>query len=600
MKNKTLPALILSIAVLAGVMTSITDAYAQTTNTERLMTVVDTTGDTNSMVAMIQTMLADIQETLNGIVSSLTGLADGQDAIMDKQDALSASLVPLTTMQEGLGDDTAAIQSKIDSVSMMLDDLEMTLSEKISALETSMASMQAADTDDHDLEAAVNNLNQLIQRNQAATDDTLSALQQSLNERLTSIETQLGGVTENVAAVEQKVETQAATPVSAAKKGTAKTMLTLADYASNVDDNDYNDDAKIDYNLKFECEETVYINDIKAEVQGTDADDDADTPVQLTVYHVLTTEAADPAPEYRTFTQVNPTNPFALAMHNKDTSSVKIPDIQLTDIVLVGEFRTVPAVQRPITLEASDSFTIATSLANDLGDADADANVMHIFYESTAETRTADLKELLDLKIKIDEEKVDDTVPTDADGGIFIADPDADNTSAIAAALKKADGTRIQDLAKKTEILEISVQWFSAVSDPKCTFTPIGEATVDYPNQDNTLNLFTTIENIAVSATVACNGVDTRIESIDDIRIGGSITNHEVGSLTLSAGGESIKINLTSDLTTFELDDEDADFPLKFSDTLQIDGVLVPESSPASLVIEIMYDTGAGNTCTQQ
>lgn len=596
MKNKVLPALILSIAVMAGVMTSITDAYAQT-NTERLMTVADTTEDTNSMVATIMSMLEDIQDTLDGIVSALAGLASGQSTIMQSQDALSNSVDSIATSQGNLGAGQDALESKIGEVSMMVSSVEMALSEKIGALESSITELKMMDTgDDDNLEAAVIELNQLIQSSHTGTDDRIDALEQALSERLNAIETRLGGVTEDLTAVSEQVQTQVPIEASAAQKGTAKTTLTLADYASDIDRFVYNSDDEIDHNLKFECEETVYIDSIVAD--PTDAVD-ATAGSQLSVYHAVTNSTD--APIGYTIDEANPPNPFNLTQLPaglSPKSTVNIPDIQLTSIVLVGEHRTVPPVPKPITLEAGDSFTIATSMANQLvvTPTDPPTDVEYVFYDHATES---DLRTLLDSKAKIDGDETDGNVGAALTAaGVVFASADGD----IRSDLQKADNKRLSSLADNVEILDISVNWFSAVSDPKCTFTPIGEETVDYPNQDNKLNLFTTIENIEVNASVTCNGQDTRIESIDDVRIGGSISaeNTGVGFLTLTADNESIRINLNEDRASFTLADDDADFPLEFSDTLEISGVIVPDATPGSVVIEITYDTAAGNTCTQQ
>lgn len=619
MKNKTLPALILSIAVMAGVMTSITDAYAQTTNTERLMTVVETTGDTNSMVAMLNAMLEEIKGTLNNIVSALTGLSEGQEAIMDKQDAISASIAPLTSMQQDLGADAAEIQSKIGDVSDMLSGLESRLMAEIHALETSIADMQTADTGDDELEAAVNNLNMLIRNSQAATDERLAALEQAVSERLTSIETQLGGVTEDITEVSEKVDTQAQAEFTGGYQKTVTRDISFFDYLSNFDDYNYNEDVAIDHNLRFSCEETVYVSSVKVDTLGDMVGDATARQQIIGLVHADVDDEDDPM-QYA-LDPVNIRHPFNTTGLTKSDVTVSGVGIVSVKPILDGEKN---AQHNPYTfspkqleLQPGSSFTIETSMANDVpSSADpATPHTEYVFYQSSGTYPDGtDLATLLDSRARVNSSDIGSTATITADGlaavdNMFVvlgdvttADSDEMTLHDRLTSKKKTDKKPLRTLAD-VDLLKVTVEVSSAVSDPKCTFTPIGEAEADYPNMNQKVNVFTTIENIEVNATVTCNGQDTRIESVDDIRVGGDISadNTSVGTLTLSAGGESIKIELDTDAQTFNLPaDSDVDFPLEFTDTLEITGVIVPGSTPASIIIELTYDTAAGNTCTQQ
>lgn len=616
MKNKTLPALILSIAVMAGVMTSITDAYAQTTNTDRLMTVVETTGDTNSMVAMLNAMLEEIKGTLNNIVSALTGLSEGQEAIMDKQDAISASIAPLTSMQQDLGADAAEIQSKIGDVSDMLSGLESRLMAEIHALETSIADMQTADTGDDELEAAVNNLNMLIRNSQAATDERLAALEQAVSERLTSIETQLGGVTEDITEVSEKVDTQAQAEFTGGYQKTVTRDITLFDYLSNFDDYNYNEDVAIDHNLRFSCEETVYVSSVKVDTIGDMVEVSGVRSQMIELVHADVDDEDDPM-QYA-LAPVNKFHPFNTTGLTKSDVTVSGVGIVSVKPILNGDKNTQhnPYTFSPkqLELQPDSSFTIETAMANKVGGTDSAEYVFYQSPDATAYPSGLDLATLLDTRARVNSSDIGEAaataVATDLEAlsnmfvvlGADVADSAADTLELRLENKKKMDKKPLRTLAD-VDLLKVTVEVSSAVSDPKCTFTPIGEAEADYPNMNQKVNVFTTIENIEVNATVTCNGQDTRIESVDDIRVGGDIStdNTSVGTLTLSAGGESIKIDLDTDAQTFNLPaDSDVDFPLEFTDTLEITGVIVPGSTPASIIIELTYDTAAGNTCTQQ
>ena len=540
---------------------------------------------------MINTILDGIENVLNDIISLVTGLGDGADALMVSQNDAMTSLGSLSDIQKNLTDNQNEIQSKIGDMSTMLDDLEMTLLAKMSELETNIEGVAALADRTAGLEAAVNDLGTLAQNSQSDIERQISAFEQFLDTRLASLEMRLGGVADDITSTsEQIVGDMAPVDFSGANRDTTKHMITLYDYSTNVGEFDYNeDDVNIDYNLKFECEETIYISDIQAIPQGnvTDVDNDGDDDVQLIPYYLSIISES-----YYIYLAPH-INPF----NETDDSKVVIPDIQLTDIVLLGEYRTIPTVQKPITLEAGDSFTIQTSMDNNV----IIDNVDSTYVFSSSATIDPDIKRLLDSKVRIDADKLNfavDAVPSDV-FVIVTGDPPTSAEEDLLRLMKRSDNQPLYNLAKQVDILEISIDWFSGVNDPKCTFTPIGDAVVEYPNQDNTLNVLTTIENIDVSATVNCNGIGTRIADIGDIRIGGAITNHDVGSLTLSAGNQSIRINLNDDLT-FRLANEDVDFPLVFTDILQITGTIVPESSPSNVVIEIIYDTAAGNTCTQQ
>ena len=593
-------------------MTSITDAYAQTTNTDRLMTVVDTTTDTNSLVSMINMILDGIASTLNDIASALTGLENDLHAVMESQDSMMTDLDSVTMAQDNLGASQMELQSKIGDLSMMIDNLEMTLMTKMSELEASIENATALADRATALENAIADLNKLIRDNQAKTDEKLSAFEQSLNIQLTSLETRLGVVTEDLDAVsEQVAEGPTRADISGAKSGDAKTTVTLYDYSINVDEFDYGDkEAKFTYNYRFECEETIYIDELKAtgDITKGDIDNSADTTEDYGLFVYLL--GGTPATVTTTLEEQYTIDKVAYYPVNDTTADVRIPDVQLTDIVLMGKNPTVPAVKAPITLEAGESFIIETTVNNALRAIDSSGTLddFELFTDTPPATTTpptttpptpgSNLMDLLESKVKIDRDSVD-LVPAATNTPVdkmFLA-----GLNVVERDLERLDNKRISDLAKRVNVLEISVGWFSGASDPKCTFTPVGEATIDYPNQDNVLNVFAPIENIAVNASVTCNGVGTIIEDASDIQIGGAITNHEVGTLTFTAGGESIKlVNPNEDTGIFELANSDIDFPLEFTDTLQITGTLVPETSPGSVIIQITYDTAAGNTCTQQ
>ena len=577
MKNMTLTALLLSVVVMGGGV--IQDANAET-NTNRLIDVLNTTAETNSAVALVNTILDGIENVLNDIISLVTGLGGGADALMASQNDTMTSFRSLSDIQKNLAYNQNEIQSKIGDMSTMLDDLETTLLAKMSELETNIEGVAALADRTAGLEAAINDLNTLVRNSQSDTERQISEFEQSLDTKLTSLEARLGGVSDDIIDVSGQLTAVNQTDFSGAQKGTAAQAITLYDYSTNVGEFDYNDpDATFDYNLKFECKETVYIHNLQATGQGklTSPESGSGSIIVLDVYGAQITgnDAYLVAPN--SFHPVSNT-----------TASVIIPDIQLSDIVLMGDYPTIPAVKTPITLVAGDSFTIQTTVNNkQMSIAGPNYPATYLFYK--AETvKLPDTYTLLTSKVKIDKDEVSGT-----DSAMFSTYP------AFEKLLKKHDNKPLRDLAKQVEILEISIGWFSGVDDPGCTFTPIGDAVVDYPNRDNTLNVLTTIENIELSATVDCNGIGTRIADIDDIRIGGAITNHDVGTLTLSAGNQSIKLNLNDDLT-FRLADDDVDFPLEFTDTLQITGTIVPETSPANMLIEIIYDTAAGNICTQQ
>lgn len=189
MKLKPLPALVLSLAVVAGAMTITSDAYAQS-NTDRLVETVENTRSANELLNALEDVLDTITERLTNIVSLLGGLDGDVSSISDNVaqstdvaaarnsvDELSAGLSELeeavNVMENNRMADGDGYRAGIGTIVDILDDLESAVATQTSDDDSSMS----------DLSAKV---------------DQLVASSETTKTRLTAIEDALGGVTTSV------------------------------------------------------------------------------------------------------------------------------------------------------------------------------------------------------------------------------------------------------------------------------------------------------------------------------------------------------------------------------------------------------------------
>lgn len=259
MEFKTTYALLLSLVVMAGAVT--TDAFAQS-NTERLESIDDTTDAIESMVTALKTAVDSLATSIASISEMLTSMDAKIDGIGTNVGSVSTAVSDLSTKTSGIETSVSGmdmkltdVQGKVDSISSAItsfSDIQtsiMLLTAKVDTLENSLtddniASNVAANTD------AINTLSAQVIANDASIRDALNTIQSSLG----NIEAKLGVVSE-------KVETRQTTTTTTADGTFIDTdtdkEVTTYDFArlgKKTTDSGFD---YYDLNLSFTCTEDV-------------------------------------------------------------------------------------------------------------------------------------------------------------------------------------------------------------------------------------------------------------------------------------------------------------------------------------------------------
>ncbi len=146
MKDKTFHALLLSIVMVTGAMT-INDAFAQT-NTERLITVVDTTADTNTMVSNLVNLWSNFDSNFTPILSVINDLSDELSTVSDKVSEVSSDVMAVDSKINNLeskfdqfvatdAENTREAQTNYDNLADMLPDIQSTVDTIVDDADTS-------------------------------------------------------------------------------------------------------------------------------------------------------------------------------------------------------------------------------------------------------------------------------------------------------------------------------------------------------------------------------------------------------------------------------------------------------------------------------
>lgn len=146
MKDKTFHALLLSVLMVAGAMT-INDAFAQT-NTERLITVTDTTADTNTKVANLVNLWSNFDSNFTPILSVIDDLSNELSMVSDKVSEVSSDVMAVDSKIDTLeskfdqfvasdAENTREAQTNYDNLADMLPDIQSTVDTIVDDADTS-------------------------------------------------------------------------------------------------------------------------------------------------------------------------------------------------------------------------------------------------------------------------------------------------------------------------------------------------------------------------------------------------------------------------------------------------------------------------------
>lgn len=574
MKSKLLPALLLSIAVIAGT-TTITDAFAQT-NTERLQTVVETTADTNDVVHMIMEALSDIIASITAVDEHVHELSEEvsmststiTSKLSDIEQTLAGSAALGVTMQQ--------ISSDVQSVKMTVEEID----EHVMAMGDNSA-----------LEATISDLS-------TSTNTRLNSLEDSINERFAAIDAQLEGISTSLGVVETTVLPDPDAPAEIpALMSEVKNNMIKASYFATAFSNtnaeisswpkgDSADRFVLPYDFTFSCDQNVLIDTVSIEAAGPlkDVDtvsSDTDNAIDTTMGYghpilVGQYDAGDALSAADTFAPTTikvAGRTLVNTIFNTGTTAGSVAYHQPADFELMQL-----SANSPLQFKSMINFMAYTDVENtELDKADIrllynldddEANNVPLYPETGVATITTD------------------GTPADVDINTY-------------ANLTAGNNTQLEHF--DFDIFKVNVDYISlSGSNANCELS-LPEVSAALSERDSTLvNLVTSGDGLikTFEAEVTCNDKPAAIT--------GLTASHEVNSsavgaadLVLEAGGQSIKFNLPTDPSkdpTVTPTDAKKNLPLKFeSGNLKISGK-VPQVS--GILLQVAYQTVSGNSCS--
>ena len=551
MKSKLLPALLLSLAVIAGTTTITTDALAQeTTNTDRLISVIATTSDTNSIVHALETLLADVMSQVSALVDAVSMLNEDVTA------ANQAVTSKLNTIEGSL--DGLATSADVQRVMGVVDDINAAVMDNADAIDE-----VTHHTVDEVVNEVVNELDKAI--------TPVATQVNNLDKRLTDIEGTLASITEELNIVQETVApTDAPATLPALMSDIEDGKVTARHYAEAFkgvhEDKPYEttglnpkEGTLLSLAFDFKCDENVLIRDVDVTPAGPMFD--------------ITTNPSDPSPS----TAATAVNPLGDTRATAEKSFVKVGSSDLINT----------------------QFDLGTTKA--LYDQPKDYELMQLPAGQS-------LKFTSEIAFALyDETRVD---PYDIDAPAvntkYYGQHDPDNDPAVPENLAYLNLTsRNATLvdAYNFDIYEVDVDYISLTgSTPNCVLD------IPDPEFDPDLVEKNLLEPIpaagepgelirSFSAILDCNGITTEIREVANVRVSHGVESSaiSVANLVLEADGQKVAFKLNkapSEAVTLAPKNE---LPLSFTGNMTITGQ-VPQKS--GILLGLDYFTLKNNSCT--
>ena len=535
MERKTVHALLLSLAVVAGGVMMTTDAYAQT-NTERLMTTVD---NTNSILSALNALADAVASGFASVLAAIGMVEADTEAIMTEIGHVEGELADVSSSVQsvqsdvaGLSDDISDINSNVQSVKNDLTNLAGIVSGSATGFST---------------------LTDNVGKNAAAINE--------LSDKLDMISTAVG-------AVQTTVETQEdVDPAVTNMLHTAETEQTVAvaDFAGAVAK--HPTDGVYEASNTFSCTGDVFLDSM------------AITDVDAALYTITTIAGYDRVP--KTTVSLNGVNLYEVYDNDSPADSDALPAnaLQITkDRDFDNQFLSAGStlVVKGSTDQSADGDDTPFAFA-DIATRGAQ-NVLEYEFNATAGADEGanvyfTLQDYVNLKSNKATINATDTV---VGGGTNQA-------------------TKVQ--LGTTELYTITVKWFAASSDTTCSITSAVETTSGLPNTDNTVLVALNIDSGAdvgpptpfTAATLDCNGEDTEITGVS-IQAGGIAGLNQFIEVELTADGEPASVSFGDDNRA---DADASDLPFRFSGS----DLTVSGEGIGTLLLQVTYDTTQGNTC---
>ena len=576
MKGKTFYALLLSLVMVAGAMT-INDAFAQT-NTERLITVIDTTADTNAKVSSLVDLWADFDSHFTPIMSAIDDLSGDLSMVSDK-------------------------------VSMVSDDV-MSVNSKISAFESKFDAFVAADAEHaEDNKMNYDSFAQMLPEIQGTVDQIAEETNTSLgtvSEKLEGLEEQIGQFTSTIemlqgevgeiktelGLVQSSVEERVGPAPVDLRSGEVTESVMLSWYTQGLTSVPSN--TKYSANFMFVCESDVFVQTASTTLGDLN-------PADLTALE-------NPSVKVTYYT-----NSSMLATAMGDLDSPIYDGIKHDHD---GDGQTDVIAHQKTTLKAGSQTLFMSQY--DYGDPakivtfnrDANFNLMELKAGNALQFTSTVQDDRTDTPYSAP----DDTDTPNWKALEFIANTKKNTAIAANVTLSTTTGEdKLHDGAntditsqgvitksqlKAAKAYEVTVDYFSAVMDPKCIITPSKTAELDKTDQVTFVSHKADSEGALLtkySATLGCDLNPTKINSITGYLSGADGFNNYV-TMELMVGKEKKgEFTFTDNVSTIM--DEDS-LPIEFhGEDLTISGSTI---SGASLLVEVRYDTVANGECSQQ
>ena len=555
MKRKSLPAILLSMAVIAGAMTITTDAYAQT-NTERLATVDARTAETQTLVEGIVESLGFLTGTVTDLHGMVTSVFESVTMVKDAVDSTSMKVDALDSKISMVAEDTAAHSAQLTEVAD-------SISSDISDVSDAVASNSAAIRDLNDnvqtsIDSAVTALSAKADTNAAAIAEIQTALA-NVNTQLDEISTSLGVVQENV-----DVPVVSVFPAPLVEEKTdERNAVYLADFFKNTNEQD--EDHIYNYDFTFSCEQDVVVQRVSIEGTGSAAGITVQANERATGDALsVPKNNTDPASPVH-----GAANPFHIRIGTTDMSDAEIRvsgqaaldnDYNLGGTTNVGSLRALSYGSGLLQLTAGSAITFT-----------AEANFTE--FISTLDT-------------------------PNAIGAVAAADETA--MEMVYNALTQVNQTIID--GHNAKLFTVVIDYIQS-GDAECSIS-LDEAG-DFANKDRvTVRLTPTVSDALTSefeAMVSCNDKVTLFTD-ENIFVGYRGDNKDNAptyiKVNLEGGNKVVKLDSSTNMaTTLKLSSDSTDkFPVKLeSGSLKISGTTLQLDE---IVIQLPYQTAKGNSCT--
>ena len=564
MKDKTFHALLLSIVMVTGAMT-INDAFAQT-NTERLITVVDTTADTNTMVSNLVNLWSNFDSNFTPILSVINDLSDELSTVSDKVSEVSSDVMAVDSKINNLeskfdqfvatdAENTREAQTNYDNLADMLPDIQSTVDTIVDDADTSF------DTISDKLDA--------LQAQIGTFTSSITTLQEDVSE----IQSELGLVQESVSSRIGPAPTNL-------DSGEVTGKVLLSWYTQGLTKiptggEGVGDDASGYYtaNFRFVCESDVFIQTITTTLgAGSDVEfsyynDAGNTEthnIQNPIYHGgdLTNNLAD-------------VNRASLTANSQTLFDSNYNVGTATNIV----FNRAIAYPNVLELKAGNAVEFRSSVY--------DPNTGAEYNTASPNWGPLELIVSANSTSKTTGAFANGTNPLPI-GGITATTSDTNNNNVT------------KNQLANVEAYEVTVKYFSADTDAKCMITPSKTTALSETNQV----AFVSIDKddtegsglvLDYTETLDCDLNTARITGVTGYLSGADGLNNFV-TMELKVGDDTkAEFTFADNISVIE---DESSLPFEFSGSnLSISGDLVENSS---ILLQINYDSAETDGCTDQ